>query len=91
MIAEWSQYYQLEPFGEERADLRAALVACLVANANRDLEKHPEPFEITDFLLKFDDEPEEPKKQTWQEQLAIVEMLNIAFGGKDLRQHDADQ
>jgi len=70
--------------------MRAALVACLIANANRDPEKHPEPFEITDFLLKFGDQ-QESKKQTWQEQLAIVEMLNIAFGGKDLRQNVNDQ
>ena len=62
----------------------------MIANTNRDPEKHPEPFEITDFLLKFGEEPAESKTQTWQEQLAIVEMLNIAFGGKDLR-HGADQ
>lgn len=26
-------------------------------------------------------------KQTWQEQLTLVEMLNAAFGGEDLRKH----
>jgi hypothetical protein len=26
-----------------------------------------------------------PARQTWQAQLSIVEMLNVAYGGKDLR------
>lgn len=70
--------------------MRAALIACLIANANRDPEKHPDPFEITDFLLRFGVENEH-KQQSWQEQLAIVEILNIAFGGKDLRPDGANQ
>ena len=31
-IGEWLAYFQLEPFGEERADLRAGIIAA--ANAN---------------------------------------------------------
>lgn len=44
-------YSHLEPFGEERADLRAAMIASLIANANRDSKKHPSPFTIDDFML----------------------------------------
>jgi hypothetical protein len=29
----WMAYYQIEPWGEERADLRSAIVASTVANA----------------------------------------------------------
>jgi hypothetical protein len=31
-LAEWAAYYQCEPFGEERADLRAGIVASVIAN-----------------------------------------------------------
>ena len=34
-LSEWMVYYELEPFGEERADLRAGIVASTVANVNR--------------------------------------------------------
>ena len=34
-FAEWIAYDGLEPFGEERADLRNGIVASVVANANR--------------------------------------------------------
>lgn len=29
---QWMAYYSLEPFGEERADLRSAIVAATIAN-----------------------------------------------------------
>ena len=47
-------YSHLEPFGEERADLRSALVAVTVANAFRGRK---EPYKLRDFLLTFGEEP----------------------------------
>lgn len=46
----WMRYYSEEPFGEERADLRSAIVACVIANANRDPKKRPRPFSPQDFM-----------------------------------------
>lgn len=46
-------YSRLEPFGEERADLRSALVAQTVANS---LRGHKEPYKLADFLLSFGEE-----------------------------------
>ncbi|MCL5995491.1 MAG: DUF4035 domain-containing protein [Chloroflexi bacterium] len=80
-FSEWMAYYNLEPFGEERADLRMAMLASLIANVNRDPRKHSKPFEPKDFMPKFGEETH----QTPEEQLAFVEMLNEAFGGRDLR------
>lgn len=74
----------MEPFGEERADLRSAIVACTVANAFRDPKKHPKPYSARDFMPKFGP-GEEEEGQTVEEQLALVELLNAAYGGKDLR------
>jgi hypothetical protein len=45
----WMAFYNVDPWGEERADLRAALIACTIANVNRG--EGQEPFEIEQFLL----------------------------------------
>ena len=79
-LAEWMQYYELEPFGEERADLRAAIVATTIANSNR--RKGKRAFKPADFMPRFEKKEE---AQSWEQQLAIVEALNSALGGKDLR------
>ncbi len=49
--AEWFEYYKLEPWGEERADLRAAGVSATIANVNRG--KKGKTYQPSDFLLKF--------------------------------------
>lgn len=46
----WAAYFAVEPFGAERADLRAGIVAATVANANRDPKKRREPFQPSDFM-----------------------------------------
>lgn len=81
-FAEWMAYYTLEPFGEERADLRMAVLASLIANANRDPKRRKRAYAPKDFMPQFD-RPE----QDWQQQLSIAEMLNAAFGGEDMRGH----
>ena len=78
-LSEWAAFAQLEPFGEEREDLRAAIVAATVANTARDPKKQ-RAFVPSDFMPDFEREP-----QSWEQQLQIVEMLNVAFGGRDLR------
>ena len=81
----WMAYYSIEPFGEERADLRAAINTAVNANAHRDADRHA-AFSPADFMPQFSEQEERPvKRQTWQEQLAIVEVLNARYGGKDLR------
>jgi len=80
-FAEWLAYQELEPFGEERADLRAGIISATVANTARDPKKRRKPFRPAEFMPEFG-----PKKeQSWQDQLSIVEMLNAAFGGEDKR------
>lgn len=69
-------YERLEPFGEWRADLRAALIAMVVANAWRG--KDQPAFSIDDFMLKFDGEPQ--REQTVEDQLRMFELLTGALG-----------
>ena len=79
-FAEWQAYSQIEPFGQDRADLGAAIVASVIANVHR--SEQQQPFTPADFLPNF----ESPQKQSWQDQLSFVEMLNAAFNGTDERQ-----
>jgi hypothetical protein len=47
---EWAAYFDVEPWGEERADLRAGIIASTVANVNRGRRK---PFKPSDFMPEF--------------------------------------
>lgn len=48
----WMAYAELEPFGEERGDLRAGIIASTIANVNRDPKKG-RPFKPGDFMPEF--------------------------------------
>ncbi len=69
-LQEWMAFYRLEPFGEERADLRAGIVASTVANVNRG--KKGRALKPTDFMpfLKTGDQRQKmrprPKKLSQQ-------------------------
>lgn len=56
-FAEWMAYARLEPWGEERADLRAGIVASTIANANRG--KGQKPYKPQQFMPSFEPETEE--------------------------------
>lgn len=48
---EWMIYAGMEPFGEERADLRSGIVSCVMANAFR--TKGGRVFRPADFMPQF--------------------------------------
>ena len=74
-MTEWAAFLQLEPHGEDRADLRAGIVASTIANANR--KKGTRAFKPSDFMPKF-----EQQEQTLEQQKAAAEAVALAFGGK---------
>lgn len=89
-LSEWMAYSDLEPFGPLREDLRAGVITAMVANAVRDPKKRREPFGPADFFASLEERDPETlrgprRRQTWEEQLHVVEMLNAALGGRDLR------
>lgn len=81
-LAEWMAYDRLEPFGEQRGDVRTAIVAQTVANTHRGPKQ--KPYKLDAFLPKYGDRATPDK--TPDQLLAIAEMLNAAFGGVDLRE-----
>ena len=81
-LTEWALYAEMEPFGETRADLRAGIVASTMANLYQ--KKGSKALAPADFMPKFG--PKEAKEpRSGADLLQTVEMLNAAFGGKDLR------
>ena len=64
--SEWMAYYRLDPRGEDRADLRAGIVASTVANAARGRKSRA--FKPKDFMPDFD--KAETGATDWQSQKA---------------------
>jgi len=90
-FAEWLAFAGLEPLGDARGDLQAAIIAATVANMLRG--KDSKPVGIEDMLPRFDDTPAEAEEEPDPEaqaarvaqQVAAVEAWNVALGGRDLR------
>ena len=60
-LSEWMAWYNVEPFGEARADLRSAIVACVVHNIN--CTKKSQMKKVNDFMPKFGP----PKQMDWKD------------------------
>ena len=67
-LAEWMQYYALSPFGDERQDLQAGIIAATVANANTGKGK---AFQPSDFM-PYANENEE---QTMDDMKALLNTM----------------
>lgn len=85
-LSEWMAYYELDPWGGERADLLAGIIASTIANCNR--AKNQPAFKPKDFMPRFDDgrRPghKKPRKTAEERREELKEAaLNIvkAFGG----------
>lgn len=68
-------YYEVEPFGEWRADVRTAQLAAILANTNRDPKKRASPYEIKDFMLF--EKLAKPKKAKTED--AVIQPETIAW------------
>jgi len=50
LLSEWQAYYELEPWGVEREEVRFAKLCVLIAEPNRDRKRKSTPFTLDDFL-----------------------------------------
>jgi hypothetical protein len=77
---EWREYADIEPFDEERADLRAAHIVQTLINVNRDPKKSR--ISLNKCILPTPDEPNrmnQSEEQPWQQQKMIGMMAAAAF------------
>lgn len=71
----WLALWQIDPWGEQRADLRAAIGHSLLANINTDSSKRPQGWKPADFMPyrdREDDKPEEVDESLRNALLAAV-------------------
>jgi len=64
LFLRWCAYASIEPWAEERADLRSGLIVSALTGKP-----------ATDFLLT----PKPVKRQTWQQMKAVTDAM-VAFG-----------
>lgn len=73
-FAEWMAYSRLEPWGEERDDLRMGIMAATVANVNRGKDK--KPYKPQDFMPSFEPVSDEERAA------ALLAKARKALGGR---------
>ena len=68
-------FYRIDPWGQERADLRAGVIASTVANCLSD-----KPWKPSDFIPKYGPQPEE-KPRSAEDLKFAAQRINALFGG----------
>ena len=69
----WIGYAKVEPFGEERADMRMAILACVVARVAGNKRAQP-----SDFIPEFGP----PKKQSADQMKAVAKQFAMMYNKK---------
>lgn len=83
-FAEYWVHFQLDPWGLEREDLRAGIVASTIANANRDPKKRRRPWTPDQFMPHVAEpegrDDEEPDEDDIAEHAERVDALMTSLG-----------
>ena len=74
---EWMVYEQMEPFGDRRGDLQAAIISSTIARSFGNADVTP-----NDFLPKWDVRKSATVQQTPEEQFAIMLAIQAAQNAK---------
>ncbi len=80
-FTEWMAYYQLEPFGEQIADMRHGIACALLANVNRNADNKPEPYKPNDFVSWTKKETSEPEPVQLADPVAQSDLIRAAVFG----------
>ena len=79
-FASWLAYYRLDPWGEDRGDLRAGIVASTIANVHAG--RRGKPFTARDFMPEYGKAAASKKPQTWQEMHATMARFGEAHNAR---------
>lgn len=88
---DWQVFFELEPFGELRDDLRAGTIAATIANIHRDKKKRRKPYSVRDFMPGYEITARAKQEQSAENLLQKVALINAALGGKDERHRESDR
>lgn len=76
------EYYQLEPWGERRADLRAGTIAAVLVNGNPHRGPNARPVKPEDFFPTLTDNPLGIVVQPLEEMKLAAQQMAAMFSGK---------
>lgn len=79
-FSEWMAFYEIEPFGEERADLRQALTTSAVHNSIQAQTKRPKWTKPEDFM-PFSDKAQPKRDVATPEAPEVLKGKLLAFAG----------
>jgi hypothetical protein len=92
-FTEWMAYCEIQPFGDEVADLRHGTATALLANLNRDSAARPTPYVPHDFIY-WGDAASMAGSQAEQEPILLEDpvaqsnLIRAALFGMPARQAD---
>ena len=81
-FSEWMAYYGIEPFGEERADLRQALTTSTMANIAQAQTKHPKWTKPEDYMPFSKPEAQTETNDPASPEALRGKLMAFAGGGK---------
>lgn len=81
-LTEWMAYYSIEPFGEERADLRQAMTTSAITNMHQAQTKKPHWTKPEDFMLFSKREKAQPKSVKPASPEHLMAKFNAVTKGK---------
>ena len=89
-LSEYVALRNLELLPNERLEILLATLIAVTINIHRDEDADAvDPMQFLPWLASEDDD--DPAQQRVEDMVATIEMLNSAFGGRDLRTETADQ
>lgn len=72
-LGEWMALYEIDPWGEQRADLRSGIVASTLANIHRDPKRRASAYKPEDFMPYVERKEASP--------IALIDRIKSVFGG----------
>jgi len=76
LLFEWQRVYELDPFGEERQDIRTATICMTLANAQGMKKRGGGAFKLQDFMPNFG----ESARSTDIDPMTALEILRRQYG-----------
>lgn len=77
-LLEWGEFYGMEPFDEQRGDLRNGMLMQLIANVNRDPKKQSTPYALDMFLPFKGVFSSDEKEKSTKRETGVVARLRAA-------------
>lgn len=82
LLLEWAQYFQTEPFGEDRADLRNAILCLFIADTVGAKKQGGGRFKLEDFMPDFNKQKQQFNPESFKQLMKSRYGNNSKSSGK---------